>query len=145
MRYRKIKPYNMTEEELREIWRIEYCECLIKTFDDIVVQFFASMFDHCFFESANRRAKDKSILSLNRLEKIFWIKDALQDPDAILKVGWDNAKKSYDDKRRVTLVKGNYIVVIVIFASKKARFITAYEVDNNDNLQKIMGGPDFKT
>lgn len=145
MRYRKIKPYNMTEDELREIWRIEYCECLIKTFDDIVVQFFASMFDHCFFESANRRAKDKSLLSLNRLEKIYWIKDALQDPDAILKVGWDNTKKSYDGKRRVALVKGNYVVVILIFTSKKARFITAYEVDNDDNLQKIMDGPNFKT
>lgn len=144
MRYRKIKSYNMTEEELREIWRVEYCECLIKTFDDIVVQFFASMFDHCFFESANRQAKDKSLLSLNRLEKIYWIKDALQDPDAILKVGWDSKTKSYDDKRRVALVKGNYIVVIVIFASKRARFITAYEVNNDDNLKKIVDGPDFE-
>ncbi len=133
----------MTEDELREIWRVEYCECLIETFDDIVVQFFAAMFDHCFFESANRLAKDKSLLSLNRLEKIYWIKDALQDPDAVLKVGWDSKSKSYDDRRRVALVKGNYIVVVVIFAPKKARFITAYEVNDDDNLQKIMDGPDF--
>ena len=135
----------MTEEELREIWRIEYCECLIKTFDDIVVQFFASMFDHCFYESANRHTKDKSLLSLNRLEKIYWIKDALQDPDAVLKIGWDSKSKSYDDKRRVALVKGNYIVVIVIFADKKARFITAYEVDDAENLERIKNGPDFRT
>jgi len=47
------------------------------------------MFDHAFYESVNRKAKDKSELSLNRCEKMFWIKDALNDPDAILKKGWD--------------------------------------------------------
>ena len=145
VRYKKIKSYNMTEEELREIWRIEYCESEIRTFDNILVQFYAKMFDHCFFESADRRAKDKSLLSLNRLEKIYWIKDALQDPDAVLKVGWDNKKKSYDNQRRVALVKGNYVVIIVIFKPQKARFITAYEVSDDDNLAKIKGGPDFKT
>lgn len=41
------------------------------------------------------------------------------------------------------MVKGDYIVVIVIFASKKARFITAYEVNNDNNLKKIVDGPDF--
>jgi hypothetical protein len=103
------------------------------------------MFDHCFYESANRYAKDKSILSYTRLEKIYWIKDALTDPNAILKVGWDSKKKSYNKSRRVTLVKGNYVVVIVIFAIQKARFITAYEVNDEDNLSKIMNSPNFRT
>ncbi len=144
MPYKKIKSYNFTEAELREIWNKEYCEGLIKTFDEITVQFFSSMFDHCFFESANRRAKDKSVLSYNRLEKIYWIKEALTDPDAILKIGWSAKTKSYDDSRRVTLVKGNYIVVIVIFADKKARFITAYEVNDDDNLELIKNSPNFR-
>ncbi len=144
MSYKKIKPHKMTEDDLREIWRIEYCEQQIKTFDDILVQFYSSMFDHCFFESANRHTKDKSLLSFNRLKKIYWIKEALQDPDAKLKIGWDSKSKAYNDKRRVALVKGNYIVVIVIFALKRARFITAYEVNDDGNLQKIMDGPDFK-
>jgi hypothetical protein len=145
MRYRKIKPHLMEEEELREIWRVEYCGQIIKTFDDIQVQFFDSMFDHCFFESANRREKDKSILSLNRLEKIYWIKDALCDPDALLKVGWDSKTKSYTQSRRVALVKNNYVVIILLFSEKKARFITAYEVNEPENLAKIVESPDFRT
>lgn len=145
MPYKKIKPYNLTETELRELWDKEYCELVIKTFDDIVVQFFANMFDHCFYESDNRKAKDKSILSYNRLEKIYWIKDALADPDSILKRGWDAKTKTYTNSRRVNLVKGNYIVVIVIFAEKKARFITAYEVNDDENLELIKNSPDFKT
>jgi len=142
--YKKIKPYNFTETELREIWNKEYCEVLIKTFDDITVQFYSTMFDHCFYESADRRTRDKSVLSYNRLEKIYWIKEALTDPDAILKVGWDAKTKSYENSRRVTLVKGNYIVVIVIFADKKARFITAYEVNDDDNLELIKNSPNFR-
>lgn len=144
MRYKKIKPYNLTETELRELWDKEYCDQVIKTFDDITVQFFASMFDHCFYESDNRKAKDKSLLSYNRLEKIYWIKDALTDPEAILKMGWDAKTKTYVNSRRVNLVKGNYIVVIVIFAEHKARFITAYEITDDSNLELIKNSPDFK-
>lgn len=144
MRYKKIKPYKMSEVELRELWNVEYCESVIFTFDEIRVQFFASMFDHCFYESSNRKNKDKSILSYNRLEKIFWIKDALTDPEAVLKVGWDSKEKTYNQSRRVALVKENYVVVIVIFKEKKARFITAYEIDEEENLAKILDSPNFK-
>lgn len=133
----------MTEEELRQIWSKEYCEIPIITFDGIAVKFFSRMFDHCFYESDNRIKKDKSILSLNRLEKIYWIKDALEDPDSIRKVGWDSSKKSYDHSRRVAVVKDNYIVVILIYGEKLARFITAFEVNDEENLKKILNGPDW--
>lgn len=145
MRYKKIKSHEMSEAALRTLWQEEYCQQCIKTFDDIVVQFFEDMFDHCFFESANRKAKDKSILSLNRLEKILWIKDALADPDAVIKVGWDSKTKSHNDKRRVTLVKDNYIVVILLFGERKARFVTAYQVDDDENLKKIKNSPNYGT
>ncbi|WP_304344095.1 hypothetical protein [Chryseobacterium koreense] len=144
MMYRKIKPHNFSEEELREIWKTEYCQKSIVTFDGIIVQFFDQMFDHCFFESHSRREKDKSILSLNRLEKIYWIKDTLQDPEAILKDGWDSKTGSYDKSRRIALVKNNYIVVIIIFSPVKARFVTAYEVNSEENLKKILASPDYK-
>ena len=62
MAYKKIKAYNFSEQELRKIWSDSYCEKLIVTFDNIEVSFYSSMFDHCFFESDNRKAKDKSIL-----------------------------------------------------------------------------------
>lgn len=77
--------------------------------------------------------------------KIFWIKDALMDSEAELKIGWDSKTKSYDKSRRVTLVKGNYVVVILLFGEKKARFITAYEVNDGENLEKIKNSPGYKT
>src|SRR5665213_3281409 len=96
MAYRKIKSYELSEAEMRNIWNDEYCKQNIFTFDAILVKFYSEMFDHCFYESANRQAKDKSVLSLNRLEKIYWIKDTLQDPEAFLKQGWDYKNKVYD-------------------------------------------------
>ena len=143
MAYKKIKSYKFTEDQLREIWSKEYCEQTIITFDDIEVKFYSNMFDHCFYESANRQARDKSILSLNRLEKIYWIKDTLADPTSIRKQGWDRNNKTYNNSRRVNLVKGNYIVVIRIYANKKAKFVTAYEINNDYNLKKIKDSPDW--
>lgn len=143
MAYQKIKPHKMSEDELRKIWSQVYCEQKIFTFDKIEVKFYSSMFDHCFYESDNRLKKDKSILSFNRLEKIYWIKDTLEDHDSIRKIGWDAKLKKYDNSRRVALVKGNYVVVIVIYADKKARFITAYEVNDNLNIERILKSPDW--
>ena len=120
MAYQKIKPHKMTEVELRKIWKDEYCDQEIQTFDDIEVLFFEEMFDHVFFESLNRKVNDKSILSFNRLEKIYWIKDTLNDPTAILKMGWDRKKKQYYDNRRVAIVKGNFVVVIILTGLLKA-------------------------
>jgi hypothetical protein len=144
MAYQKIKSYNLSEQDLRKIWSDTYCNNGIKTFDGIEVQFYSSMFDHCFYESFNRIQGDKSILSYNRLEKIYWIKDALEDPTSVRKKGWDSKNQSYDNSRRVILVKGNYVVVILIYENKRARFITAYEVNNDDNLKKIMNSPDWQ-
>ena len=61
MAYKKIKSYNLTEQELRELWSETYCKAPITTFDNIQVKFFDDMFDHAFFESDNRKEKDKSI------------------------------------------------------------------------------------
>lgn len=141
MEYKKIKPQNFSEAELRKIWNEEYCQPDIYTFDNVRVLFFEEMFDHVFFESANRHAKDKSILSFNRLEKIHWIKDTLRDPDAILKKGWDSIKKVYFENRRVAIVKGNYVVIIALTGYLKANFVTAYE---KDDITNILQAPDFE-
>lgn len=140
MAYDKINPQDLSEAELRKIWREEYCERKICTFDGVLVRFYEDMFDHAFYESANRLAKDKSILSLNRLENIYWIKETLQDKDAILKMGWDNDNKEYFKDRRVAIVKGNYVVIIRFTGLLKAKFVTAYEKENIDN---ILSNPDF--
>lgn len=140
MAYKKIKAHKMEEADLRAIWEEEYCKEPIITFDNVVVRCYADQFDHLFFESADRRLKDKTILSYNRLEKIYWIKDTLQDASAILKKGWDNDKKEYFKDRRVAIVKGNYVVVIRFTGKLKAKITTAYE---KDDITNIMASEDF--
>ena len=127
MAYKKIKSYQLSEAEMRKIWVDEYCQQEIETFDGVMVKFYEDMFDHIFFESRNRVAKDKSDLSYNRLEKIYWIKDTLKDSTAMLKKGWDTDKKEYFKDRRVAIVKGNYVVVIRFTGILKAKLVTAYQ------------------
>jgi len=145
MAYKKLKPHLISEAireaEMRKMWYNEYCISEIETFDSVKVKFYEDMFDHCFYESADRQENDKSILSLNRLEKMLWIKDALQDGDAILKKGWDNNNKNYYSNRRVAIVKGNYVVIIRFTGKFKAKLVTAYEKNDIDN---ILESPDFQ-
>lgn len=140
MDYKKVKSHQLSEQELRDIWKTEYCNQQIFTFDGVRVHFYEDMFNHCFYESADRLAKDKSILSLNRLEKILWIKATLQDPDAVLKFGWDKDKNIHYTDRRVAIVKGNYMVVIRFTGVLKAKFVTAYQ---KEDIENVLQGPDF--
>lgn len=140
MNYKKIEPYKFTEPELKKIWKEEYCKQEIKTFDNVLVEFYEDMFEHVFYESTDRKRKDKSILSLNRLEKIYWIKETLLDKNATLKKGWDSKEKRYFENRRVAIVKGNYIVIIRFYAYLKAKFVTAYE---KNDIENVLKGPDF--
>ena len=141
MAYKKIKSYELTEAEMRKIWADEYCQNEIETFDGVKVKFYEDMFDHIFFESRDRLAKDKSDLSLNRLEKILWIKDTLQDNTAILKKGWNSDKKEYFKDRRVAIVKGNYVVIIRFTGLLKAKLVTAYQ---KEDIENILSSPDFE-
>lgn len=140
MEYKKLKAQLVPLEEFKEIWKTQYCAAPIETFDSVMVHFYENMFEHVFFESADRIQGDKSILSLNRLEKILWIKAALQDPEAILKTGWDKSTKSYFNNRRISIVKGNYVVVIMFTGFLKAKLITAFE---KSDITKIIKSPDF--
>ena len=79
--------------------------------------------------------------SIKRAKRIDWIKAALQDTDAELYVGWDGRRKRYDRRHRVTLVVGNYVVVIRLSGIKKAQFVTAYVADSPSTLQKIKRNP----
>ena len=144
--YKKLKAHRMTEAELRQLWSDEYCDPMkpIETFDGIQVRFYSEMFDHAFFESRDRKKKDKSELSYPRCERLLWIKETLQDATAILKEGWLKEVKRYDKLRRVAIVKDDYVVIIAIFKPYIARFITAYTVDNENNLERILASPDWK-
>ena len=138
---------NYTEADLRKIWTEEYCRKLIKTHDGIRVHFYDSNFDHAFFESSVRngssnKPKSKDIFSPRRAARMMWIKDVLADKDAKMYVGYDSKVKGYSQTKRVSVVKGDYVVVIQIYKENDARFITAFVADNSIN--KITSGPEWK-
>lgn len=117
------------------------CKTPIKTFDDISVVFYVSNFEHAFFESKNRRAKDKSIFSYKRANRIYWIKWILQNERAELYIGYNSKKNSYDSSRRVAICIDSYAVIIGLDRNnnKKAKFITAYLADGeNGKGQKAI-------
>ena len=140
-----VKDY--TEEQLRTIWSEEYCRKVIMTHDGIRVHFYDSNFDHAFFESSVRnkgvgKKKSKDIFSPRRAARMMWIKEVLADKKAEMYVGYESKKKGYSNSKRVSVVKGDYVVVIQIYADKQANFITAYVADNS--IDKIKGSPRWK-
>lgn len=141
-KYQQLVARDYTEAEFRKIWHDTYCLSPITTFDGIDVKFYDSNFDHAFFESSNRRTANKDVLSLKRLSRILWIKDALTDPDAELHVGYISKSKTSEQKRRVALVKENYVVVIQLYRDNKANFITAF-VGDPDTITSIKSDPDW--
>ena len=117
-----------------------YCAGALTTFDGIAVRFQKRDFDHCFFESS-RRNRVKDTFSTLRAERLEWIAVALQDAAADRFLGWDRDSKTYDKTRRVTLVCGNYVVVIALTGTTSARFITAYVADTSRTLAKLKTSP----
>ena len=133
-----------TEAEYRQHYEQHYCRATVYTFDGMRVYFSRQQFDDAFFESARRRARDKSVFSHTRAERIDWIRAALQDNTAELYAGWDRDKKVIDRKRRVTVVYGNYVVVIQLNVKRStANFITAFVADAQ-TLTKIRRQPRWK-
>ena len=144
LEYKQIIARYFTEEELRALWRTEYCQQEIYTFDNIRVKFFDSNFDHAFYESSSRKQspnkkKHKDILSPRRVSRMLWIKDVLADPTADLRVGYDNKKGIINTKKRVAISKGDYVVIIEMTGEKKAAFVTAFVADNS--IEKIKQSP----
>ncbi len=117
-----------------------YCAGTMATFDGIAVRFRKSDFDHCFFESSQRN-RIKDTFSALRAERLGWIAVALQDATADRFQGWDRDSKTYDKTRRVTLVCGNFVVVIAITGVATARFVTAYVADSPNTLAKLKTSP----
>lgn len=138
--YRQLVAKDYTEEEFREMWRSNYCRQVIYTFDGIRVRFYDSHFDHTFYESSDRRQANKDVLSPRHLSRILWIKDALEDPETEIHVGYLSKSHSKSGKRRVTLVKGNYVVVIQLYKEKEANFITAF-VGDEETIKKVKSDP----
>ncbi|MCK5607442.1 hypothetical protein KAR91_36495 [Candidatus Pacearchaeota archaeon] len=135
VKYSSVKDY-------RKHYKRIYCKTPLVTFDNITVWFPKSLFNHAFSESS-RRNKTKDCFSPDRSQRIDWIKLTLQHPDAELYCGWDKYKKRYDPTRRVSVVYGNYAVIIQLTkkhdGTLKGEFKTAYVADNS--IEKIRNSP----
>jgi hypothetical protein len=131
-----------TEADYRRHYEKKYCVNPIFTFDGISVRFRKQRFGHCFFESSKRNTI-KDMFSVIRAERMDWIEQALNDPNADLYVGWDKKRKRYDPQSRVSVVVGNYVVIIRIKSANSAEFVTAYVADP-PTLAKIKSGPKWK-
>ena len=131
----------VTEAEYRAHYERCYCREVIHTFDGLRVHFPKQQFDDAFFESANRKARDKSVFAQERAERIDWIRAAVEDPTAELYQGWDRDRKVTVPGRRIALVFGNYVVVLQVSDKRSAAtFITAY-LASSDTIRKIRGNP----
>ena len=126
-----------TSAEYRSIFETNYCRAAIETFDGIKVRFRKKDFNHCFFESI--KSKDDTF-SHNRAKRMLWIKAALQDRIAELRVGWDNKKKKPVKNRRVAIVMGDHVVIIMLTGKDKADFVTAF-IANARGLRLIRTNP----
>jgi len=116
------------ENEYRIHYEQIYCKAPLICFDGISVRFRKEQFKHVFYESVN--GGTDNLFSIKRAKRINWIKAALEDPASELFVGWNRRTKCYDHNRRVTVVMGNYVVVIELLKNGFANFITAYVADS---------------
>lgn len=130
------------EPEYRQKYEDIYCSRIIPSCAGIDVKFNPSTFDHAFFMNADRRARDKSIFSIERAKRILWIEKVLKDPSLTVYQGWNNSQKKYDTNRRTVLVTPDqYVVVTRLLGENKAAFVTAFIPDSQRVIQKIKSSP----
>lgn len=132
------------EQECKQYYIENYCHNTeIKTFDGIRVKFYEETFEHAFYIRTRKSwSAPKDKYSEERGERIDWIKAILEDPDIAPRKGYDKAKKSYDNSRRVVFwAPNNYVVVIYINKKGEGKFVTAFLVDNQDTATKIANSP----
>lgn len=132
----------VTEVEYQAHYEAHYCQRPITTFDGIKVFFGKDKFDHAFYESSDRRGSKDTFSDL-RAKRMDWIKATLENPNAALYQGWDFKSRQYKPDGRVSVVYGDFVVVIRLSLNKngvlKGNFITCYEADNS--IGKIKSSP----
>ena len=128
-----------TIEEYKKYFVDKYCKKEIITFDGIYVKFYEDQFEHAFYESSNKKKRDKDVFSIDRAMRMDWIEYVLQNPKVELHLGWNRDKKVYNKDRRVAIISPeDYVVIIRLNGNNKAKFITAYHADNSaDEIRKM--------
>lgn len=121
-----------SEAEYKKYYVYKYCKSALMTFDGISVKFYEDQFEHAFYESSNKKKRNKDIFSIDRATRIDWIEYVLKNPKAELHLGWDRDKKIYNKDRRVAIISPeDYVVIIRLNNNNTAKFITAYYADNS--------------
>lgn len=121
-----------TIDEYKKRFVDKYCKKEIITFDGISVKFYEDQFKHAFYESSNKKKRNKDVFSIDRATRIDWIEYVLKKPKAELYLGWDRDKKIYNKDRRVAIISlEDYVVIIRLNGNNKAIFITAYYANNS--------------
>lgn len=132
-----------TEADYRGHFEQNYCRGRITTHDGIRVFFKYADFDHAFFESTFRDGVKDTKLSAVRAQRIDWITATLTDPIATRFQGWNGKKGVYDPARCVSVVYGDFVVVLRLSLKAddtlKANFVTCYDADNS--IAKIRTSP----
>lgn len=131
--------YLSTEDEYKKHFVDKYCKKELITFDGISVKFYEDQFEHAFYESSNKKKRNKDVFSIDRATRIDWIEYVLKNPKAELHLGWDRDKKVYNKDRRVAIISPeDYVVIIRLNNNNKAKFITAYYADNSSSEIRKM-------
>lgn len=132
-----------TVPEYRRHYEARYQRGHIVTSDGIRVYFQAQKFGHAFYENSQRRDGPKDEFSLERAQRMDWIKSTLENPNAEFLVGWNKKEKCYDETRRVNVVFEDFVVVIELSLNRegqlKGNFVTCYVADKS--IQKIRESP----
>jgi hypothetical protein len=117
----------------------------IVTFDGIRIYFKPQKFGHAFYQNSQKCKGPKDEFSPERAQRMDWIKATLENPQAEIYMGWDSYTKLYQENRRVTVVYGNFVVVVELslngLGQLKGNFITCYVADASIN--KIRTSPSW--
>ncbi|MDD4505845.1 MAG: hypothetical protein PHE60_05715 [Sulfurospirillaceae bacterium] len=119
-----------------------YTKKPLLSFDGIPIFFAKYRFSHAFYESSDRRGA-KDIFSLQRAERMDWIKYTIESDQSLLLKGWDAVTRQYFSNRRVSILYEDFVVVIILTLNKegqlKGSFLTCYQADNS--IEKIKSSP----
>lgn len=115
-----------------------YCRRPVFTRHGIRVVFKPRHFDHAFFESSDWNGA-KDIFSLQRAQRLEWIRIGLLDSNSEWRKGYNKKSHSYSDTRSVCIIAGDFVVIIRITGRNRAEFVTCFWADNSIN--KIRMSP----
>lgn len=122
-------------KEYKTHYERNYCRANIVTQEGIRVYFQPRKFGHAFYENSQQQQGVKDIFSPVRAQRMDWIKLTLQHPDAELYIGWNKEARCYEERRRVSVVYGDFVVIIEFSCNQqdvlKATFITCYLADKS--------------